>query len=86
VQILQRAFVDLGFTMPRSAPQATRLPDGVFGEEISRTVKKFQAQQGLVQDGIVVRQTLERLDKIFVAASAQAEVSLRLQTRRAFWT
>ena len=86
VQILQRALIDLGFAMPDSAPEAAILPDGIFGGETARTVKQFQAQEGLTPDGIAGRQTLERLDKIFLAASAREEIVLSLQASRMFWT
>ena len=61
VEILQKAFADLGFPMPKSAKPNGRF-DGVFGAETEATVRKFQTQHGLAADGVVGRNTLHRLD------------------------
>lgn len=64
VATLQQALIDIGFGMPRST-DATGKPDGIFGQETYRVVRGFQLRQGIVQDGIVGRQTLGELDGIF---------------------
>ena len=64
VEILQQAFVDLGFLMPRSVNRAG-ITDGIFGPETEATVKSFQSRQGLTADGIAGKETLDRLDSIF---------------------
>lgn len=51
--------------MPRSTANRDRLPDGSFGGETFAAVRLFQGQQGLVQDGIVGRETLGELDALF---------------------
>lgn len=68
VQALQLAFISLNFPMPRSTRQYSREPDGIFGSETFATVKAFQAQHALAMDGIVGRQTMSMLDKLFSAA------------------
>ncbi len=61
VRILQEVFLELGFLMPRSTKR-TEKPDEIFGLETFRVVKGFQLRQGIVQDGVVGRQTLGELD------------------------
>jgi peptidoglycan hydrolase-like protein with peptidoglycan-binding domain len=68
VRVLQMAFISLNFDMPISTKHYTALPDGIFGAETKTTVKAFQAKHGLVQDGIVGRDTLGKLDQIFSSA------------------
>lgn len=62
VAILQQAFIDLGFPMPRSTKAGK--PDGIFGQETLDTVKAFQRKHALTQDGVVGRQTLGKLDSL----------------------
>lgn len=64
VGILQKAFVDLGFSMPRSMRSGR--PDGVFGQETLNTVRAFQQSHHLSTDGGVGRQTLATLDGLFL--------------------
>lgn len=64
VVILQTCFVELGYPMPRST-KPNGLFDGVFGQETEAVVRKFQSDNQLKSDGIVGRDTLGRLDKIF---------------------
>ena len=86
MQILQRALDDLGFSMPISAPRKAAPPDGIYGQETAATVRKFQQREGLGVDGIAGRQTLTRLDQIFIADAVREELALRSQLRRVFWT
>lgn len=85
VLILQRALGDLGFAMPISAPQNTR-PDGIYGQETAATVRKFQQREGLGVDGVAGKQTLTRLDEIYIALAASEELVLRSQLPRLSWT
>ena len=73
VAILQQALIDLGFDMPISTGQRSRLPDGIFGNETTLTVKKFQRLNALQIDGVVGSQTLSALEKLTIAASDAEE-------------
>jgi len=67
VAIVQQALVDLGFAMPLTTRNGLTLPDGIFGAETTRVVKRFQSKFGLVVDGVVGRQTMAKLDGLLVA-------------------
>ncbi len=82
VAILQMALLDLGFQMPRTTASGTKLPDGVFGQETLAALKAFQAQSGLVTDGVAGRQSLTALESVIVALSQQ--VATRQSTSVAF--
>lgn len=58
VETLQRAFMDLGFALPRFGA------DGGFGAEMETAVKRFQREMELPQTGKVDRATLEALDRV----------------------
>ena len=73
VAILQRALIDLGFSMPKSTQSGS--PDGIYGGETQATVQAFQRANGLTADGIAGRDTLNRLDQIFEAQDTEARVS-----------
>ncbi len=83
VKDLQRALLDLRHEMPISTGDGLRPPDGIFGPETERVLKKFQGAQGLVVDGIAGPRTLRRMDEIFArkdpfyenAAVAQARLT-----------
>jgi peptidoglycan hydrolase-like protein with peptidoglycan-binding domain len=64
---LQRALLDLDFALPITTQDDTRPPDGIFGAETESALKKFQSAQGLGPDGVAGRDTLARLDAIFLA-------------------
>jgi hypothetical protein len=68
VRKLQQAFLDLGFALPKSTDDSGK-PDGIFGDETTLVVKGFQFRQGIVQDGVVGRQTLGELDGLFSGQS-----------------
>ena len=68
VRVLQLALLSLDFPMPVSTQNYTKLPDGIYGKETYQTVKAFQARYSLQQDGIVGRDTLGKLDKLFSAS------------------
>lgn len=61
---VQQAMIDDGFAMPIST-RKTGSPDGIFGRETKRTVKKFQAKYRLSIDGVVGRQTLRKMDELY---------------------
>ena len=54
VAIVQQAFIDLGLGMAIST----------FGGETESRVWQFQAQTGLTRDGVIGRETLEKLDEL----------------------
>jgi peptidoglycan hydrolase-like protein with peptidoglycan-binding domain len=62
VTILQQAFIDLQFPMPRSTSNGS--PDGIFGSETYNVVTSFQRRHGLSVDGVIGRQTMTKLDQL----------------------
>ena len=64
---LQRALLDLGFPLPVTTKSGKAAPDGIFGAETEGALKRFQGQNGLTADGVAGRDTLARLDAIFLA-------------------
>jgi peptidoglycan hydrolase-like protein with peptidoglycan-binding domain len=70
VRVLQLALVDLGFPMPISTNNGASLPDGVFGAETLKAAMAFQRANGLVVDGVVGANSIDRLDKVVAAQSA----------------
>lgn len=66
VAILQQAFLDLGFQMPKSTKNGS--PDGDFGSETYNVVIAFQKKHGLSVDGAVGRQTMTKLDQLLPTA------------------
>jgi peptidoglycan hydrolase-like protein with peptidoglycan-binding domain len=67
VAILQQALIDLGFEMPASTAGGKKLPDGIYGAETNKTVLNFQKKNGLQPDGVVGRQTLQKLEQILIS-------------------
>jgi peptidoglycan hydrolase-like protein with peptidoglycan-binding domain len=86
VQILQRALIELGLAMPVSTSHNAVLPDGIYGQETVGAVRQFQQREGLGVDGVAGKQTMTRLDDVFIAIAAQEEISLRRRMPRFFWT
>lgn len=72
VRVLQLALIDLGTPMPRSTAGGSALPDGIFGAETHAAVLNFQRLNGLMADGIVGTQTLQRLDMLLAARGTAA--------------
>ncbi|KAM3099726.1 peptidoglycan-binding protein [Phormidesmis sp. 146-12] len=70
VQILQQALIDLKFPMPIST-RRRGTPDGIYGAETTATVRKFQQRYGLKPDGIVGKNTLSRLDRLFTTRTTE---------------
>lgn len=67
VATVQRALVDLGFSMPITTANGTKLADGIFGPETAKIVRQFQSLNGLMVDGIVGTQTMRRLEELIAA-------------------
>lgn len=63
VAFVQQAFIDLGLGMAISTKKKG-IPDGIFGGETESRVWQFQARTGLSRDGVIGRQTLEKLDEL----------------------
>jgi len=61
---VQDALIDLGYAMPASTKKFG-FPDGIFGQETVDRVREFQSKEKLSIDGVVGKQTMERLDKLF---------------------
>jgi len=81
VQALQLALVELGFAMPRSTKEGTRLPDGIFGPETRSVVTEFQRAKGLKPDGIAGLMTLRALDLAIVAESERRALEALHESR-----
>jgi peptidoglycan hydrolase-like protein with peptidoglycan-binding domain len=82
VQALQLALVELGFSMPRSTTEGTRLPDGIFGLETQSVVTAFQRANGLKADGVVGPLTLQALDLRIVAESERRALEALGESRQ----
>ena len=67
VRILQQALVDQGFAMPKSKASPGADADGIYGAETVAAVSAFQKRERLAVDGKAGKQTLGRLDEIFLA-------------------
>jgi peptidoglycan hydrolase-like protein with peptidoglycan-binding domain len=63
VALVQQAFIDLGLGMAISTKKSGKA-DGVFGGETESRVWQFQALTGLSRDGVIGRETLEKLDEL----------------------
>lgn len=59
---LQLALIAAGKSLPVSTAQQSKLPDGIFGGETLSAVRGFQSENALKVDGIVGKNTLEKLD------------------------
>ena len=58
----------------------TLTPDGIFGEEMAETVKRFQRQFSLTADGVVGRQTWYKISYIYVSVKDLAELTSEGET------
>jgi hypothetical protein len=63
VSKVQQALIDLGFSMPISTKDGS--PDGDFGGETKKIIRKFQEKFNLGNDGKVGRETMGKLDALF---------------------
>jgi hypothetical protein len=73
VAIVQQAFIDLGFPMPKSTLSGK--PDGAFGQETYNVAWAFQKKHQLSVDGAVGKQTMEKLDQLLQNAPSSAPTS-----------
>jgi hypothetical protein len=69
VALLQGGLIAVGNKMPISTTRKHGAPDGIYGAETQRVVRKFQADQKLSPDGIAGRNTVTRLDALLPAAA-----------------
>ena len=65
VKLVQQAFLDLGYAMPKSTRNGAEGPDGIFGSETRATTIEFQRKHKLPPDGVVGKQTMTKLDDLF---------------------
>ena len=79
MSILQQSLIDLGYTMPRSTQGGTSLPDGIFGVETERVVKKFQQDHVLQPDGEAGRLTLKQLEVLLIADHIRRDMQRRAE-------
>lgn len=80
VSILQQALIDLGHLMPLST-QGQALPDGIFGTETDRVVKKFQQGAGLKVDGVAGRLTFQKLENALIIDDNIRKEQLRAEVQ-----
>ncbi len=70
VVIIQRAMIDtLHITMPSTTSAKEGIPDGVFGPETDAAVKQFQTLHSLTPDGAIGKNTMNKLDTVFLGDS-----------------
>ncbi|MEM1050353.1 MAG: peptidoglycan-binding domain-containing protein [Pseudomonadota bacterium] len=67
VSIVQKAYVDLGHSMPGSTTASGM--DGIFGKETYAVTRHFQSKHHLGIDGIIGAQTMGKLDQLFPSTS-----------------
>jgi len=77
VHVLQNALLDLGFRMPTSTRHVDVSPDGHFGRETRQVVERFQSNHGLSVDGVVGRQSMDVLDRLFPVHEHRVRLHLR---------
>ncbi len=84
---MQESLVELNYPMPISTNNGRSQCDGIFGAETTKTVRSFQANQGLSADGIAGRDTLHRLDGLVRSGESSGASMQRLQwTMGSAWT
>ncbi len=69
VATMQRGLIEVGYPMPISTGNGSRPPDGVYGQETGKVLKRFQSDNALVADAIAGKQTLHRLDALLLEQS-----------------
>lgn len=68
VALVQKAYVDLGYSMPGSTRPGGTM-DGIFGKETYAVTRSFQSKHGLGLDGVIGKQTLHELDRLLQAVT-----------------
>lgn len=68
VALVQKAYVDLGYSMPASTRDGGTM-DGIFGKETYAVTRSFQKKQSLGVDGVIGKQTLHELDRLLQAGT-----------------
>ena len=63
VALVQKAYVDLGYSMPGSTRPGGTM-DGIFGKETYAVTRSFQRKQDIGVDGAIGKQTLHELDRL----------------------
>lgn len=63
VAAVQQALIDLDFSMPLSTKRFG-VPDGIYGNETTAVVKRFQKKQDITSDGVVGATTMTTLDSL----------------------
>ena len=63
IRLIQQGLIELGYPMPISTRKYAT-PDGIYGSEVKKKVREFQAAHGLGGDGIVGRNTMHKLDAL----------------------
>jgi peptidoglycan hydrolase-like protein with peptidoglycan-binding domain len=78
VHLVQMALIDLGFPMPLSTTSSHFSPDGIYGDETTAVVKKFQqTKPWLSVDGEVGPETLRELDALFPSFTHRVNLHFR---------
>ena len=61
-RIIQQSMIDLGIDPMIKSIKKYGSPDGIYGSETKRAVKKYQVSKSLSGDGVVGRNTMRSLD------------------------
>lgn len=75
VAAMQQGLIDLGFDMPISTTHGAKSPDGIYGAETGKVLRRFQQQQGLTADGLAGTNTLTRMDALLLSQESYSAVA-----------
>ena len=75
VAAMQQGLIDLGFDMPISTNNGKKPPDGIYGAETGKVLKRFQQQQSLSADGLAGTNTLTRMDELLITQENYSAVA-----------
>jgi hypothetical protein len=62
VRLIQQSMIELGIDPMTVSLKKYGSPDGIYGSETRRAVKRYQTGKGLTSDGVVGRNTMRALD------------------------